>query len=230
MIRNLKILGLALVAVFAMSAMAASAASAAQSVFTSDGPTTLDGVEDGVNQFVYPGEGTVTCSGSTFTGHEVGSTTNGIPNNATTATITPHYNNPNCTVNSGEHKATVAMNGCDFVFHLGETTSGTSEHGVTADVVCPGTSVIEVDVFFASNNENLTVCLLKIGPQNGLKGFDVSNDGSEKLTLTGETTEIHASKSGLCGAGSTTTASYKVNVTASGTNAAGGSTGIQVSD
>jgi hypothetical protein len=49
MIRNLKALGLALVAVFALSALAASAASAQQGVFTSSDGTakTLIGTETG---------------------------------------------------------------------------------------------------------------------------------------------------------------------------------------
>ena len=45
MIRNLKVLGLALVAVFAMSAMVASAASAG--VLTSDGPVKIKATETG---------------------------------------------------------------------------------------------------------------------------------------------------------------------------------------
>jgi hypothetical protein len=103
MIRNLKALGLALVAVFALSAVAASAASAQQGFITSTGPVTLDGVEDGTNYFeihnLEPfGKVRVECPGSTFKGHEVGST-KGIPSGAKTATITPNYNNLTCNIN-----------------------------------------------------------------------------------------------------------------------------------
>lgn len=38
---------------------------------------------------------------------------NGVPDNATTATITPKYNNLSCTVNSGEHKAAYARTATD---------------------------------------------------------------------------------------------------------------------
>ena len=71
MIRNLKALGLALVAVFAMSAMAASASSAS---VTSDGPFTLTGTETGGTETNYlEAFGLKTkCPGSTSKGEAEG--------------------------------------------------------------------------------------------------------------------------------------------------------------
>jgi hypothetical protein len=237
MIRNLKALGLALVAVFALSAVAASAASAQQGFITSTGPVTLDGVEDGTNYFeihnLEPfGKVRVECPGSTFKGHEVGST-KGIPSGAKTATITPNYNNLTCNINENEHKATVTTNGCDFVFHLGETTAEHVEYKVTADIVCPTGKEIEVEAYFSGSNENLKVCTVKVPAQNGLVGLDIRNDpeGTGALTITGLVTGIHATWSGLgCTAGETNNATYTANITATGTNSEGGATAVSISE
>jgi hypothetical protein len=63
MSRNLKVLGLALVAVFALSAMVASAASA--SVFTTTSGATITGNQRGIHKFTVTGQ-TITCSTLTF--------------------------------------------------------------------------------------------------------------------------------------------------------------------
>lgn len=236
MTRNLKVLGLALMAVFAFSAMAASAASAQeQGMLTTEAgnPVTLDATETGVeaNSLTAFGE-KVECPGSSYDGHEVGSTTNPVPNKATTATITPTYNQATCVATPGPHKATVTTNGCDYVFHVGETTpAGNKEgtYGVTADVVCPATKSIIVDVYFASGNENIKVCEVTIGPQTGLAGGHLTNTPSEDVDVTGTFKGIKASKSGLCGAASTETAEFHIDATIKGTF--GGETeGITISD
>jgi hypothetical protein len=124
MIRNLKVLGLALVAVLAMSALAASAASAQQGKLTINGGTevTLDATENGLNAFTAFGA-EVECPGSTITGHKINTTPHTlIPANATEITLTPNFVNCVARDSTGTHKATVTMTSCDFHAKVGVTT------------------------------------------------------------------------------------------------------------
>ncbi len=248
MTRNLKALGLALVAVFALSAVAASAASA-QTVgkLTVDSGTsvTLDGSEDGANTLVYPGlEGNVECPGSSIVGHKVethAETTTKIamkepthpliPANSSDATITPNF--VNC--KNGGHKVTVTMNGCDFDFHIGLTTAIADTYALTADVHCPPGASIEVHVYLASNNSNTTICTLTVHEQTGITGFDIANEVNAKgetetmtLTATGTAKNIKVTKSGLCGAGETSVAEQTINYTLKGTTATGLPVGVTI--
>jgi hypothetical protein len=233
MIRNLKVLGLALVAVFAMSAVVASAASAANGLLTSDGAATLDATEIAgeINVFTaFTGE--VKCPGSTIAGHEVGSTTNGVPSGSSNATLTPTYSNPNCVaVLGGNHKATVTTNGCDYVLHLGETSGVADTYKSTVDVVCPTGASIIVEVYFATNNENLKVCEITVGPQTARAGGTVKDTTTGDLEVHGTYTNISASQTGAgcVGGATTTTAELHANLTVKGTNAAGGATSISLS-
>ncbi len=237
MIRNLKALGLALVAIFALSAMLASMASASrQGVLTSDGPVTLDGEEDGPNFFADPpAPGKVECPGSIVTGHRYNVTPHeAIPKTGeTTVTITPHFEN----CKNGGSKVTVTMNGCDFVFHVGETTEKVEdgEYKLTADVICPAGKVIEVHQYLASNNENVLTCTLTVPEQKGITGFDISNDvkegkTTETLTATGTSKNVHVITEGLCGSSTSLVAEQTINYTIKGTNATKEETGIKITD
>jgi hypothetical protein len=234
MIRNLKVLGLALVAVFAMSAIAASAASAQNGRITSTGPVTLDATEitTEVNALTAFG-GEVKCPGSTITGHEVGSTTKGVPSGAETATLTPDYNQAACVaVFSGTtHKATVTMNGCDYVLHAGTTTGVADTYSATVDVVCPAGASIIVDAYFAASNENLKICEITVGPQTGLAGPTIKDTTTGDLEVHGTFTGIHASQTGAgcIGGSTTTTGQFHANLTVKGTNGAKENTAISLS-
>jgi hypothetical protein len=236
MIRNLKVLGLALVAVFAMSAVVASAASAANGLLTSDGPATLDATEIAgqLNVFTAFG-GEVKCPGSTITGHEVGSTTKGVPSGSSNATLTPDYNQATCVavISGTSHKATVTMNGCDYVLHLGETNGEIDTYKSTVDVVCPAGASIIVDVYFATNNENLKVCEITVGPTNnaGRAGGTIKDTTTGDLEVHGTYKAISASETGAgCVGGPTTvTAELHANLTVKGTNALKENTNISLS-
>jgi hypothetical protein len=234
MIRNLKTLGLALVAVFAMSSMVASAASAANGLLTSDGAVTLDATEIAgeINVFTAFG-GQVKCPGSTITGHEVGHATNGIPSGSSNATLTPDYNQAACAAVIGgtSHEATVTMNGCDYALHLGETNGVADTYKSTVDVVCPANASIIVDAYFAASNENLKVCEITVGPQTARAGGTVKDTTTGDLEVHGTYTNISASQTGAgcIGGASTTTAELDANLTVKGTNAAGGATPISLS-
>ncbi len=256
MIGNLKALGLALVAVFALSAMAASAAFAhPQGQLTSPGPVTLDINEiAGETNALTAFKETVTCAGSTFTGHkvmtqaetltreEMGEATHDLlPIPSTTATITAHYNEPACTSvgAAGTHKATVTMNGCDYVFHVGETATDVNKkliadtYNVTADVVCPTGKSIILHVYFAKANENVLLCEVTVGPQVGLAGPTVktiTTASPHDLEIHGTFKNIAATKSGTCGHEATATAEFHINATVKGTNNLGQPAAITISD
>jgi uncharacterized membrane protein len=228
MIRNIKVLGLALVAVFAMTAVAASAASAQQGYFTADGSATGDGVDiAGKNQLTAFGN-TVECPESTY---DVESTSGGlVASGSTTFTVTPAYNNSKC--NSGGLKATVNMNGCDFVFHIGETTGGGETYGVTADLKCPAGKTVDIEAFLSASNENIKACTITFGEtgNQGLSGPHLTNKTGGKVELSGTATGVHATESGLCGNKTTETGEYDTGVTISGTDSKGAATEISISD
>lgn len=233
MIRNLKALGLALVAVFALSAVAASAASAQQGVLTSDGPVTLDMTETGVGQNATTMFGEkIECQGTIYTGHQYNVTPHmPIPGPTTTITVTPHYNNANCTAFPGPTKATITMNGCDFVFHIGGTVAA-DRYALFADIVCPVGQQIEKHVYLAPNNEEVSWCTYTIGPQAGLPGgrLTTTTNGAEDVDIVGAFKNIHVEKHGMCGAGTTNFGEWDVDLTVKGTNPGGGPTGITVTD
>jgi hypothetical protein len=218
MIRNLKALGLTLVAVFAMSAMVASAASA--SVITSDGAVTLKGTETGVagsNSLSAFGQ-TLQCPGSTYTGHKVNVTPHVlVPSGATETTITPTY--VNC-VDQESRPLTVDMNGCDYVFKDATNVSA-GTYSILVDIVCPVNKSIEVTG---------GVCTLKVGAQTNKAGFHLTNTGSgtsDDVDLTGEIKTIKASACG--GLLNTEAGIQKSDVTVKGFNSAGVETGVTIS-
>jgi hypothetical protein len=241
MIRNLKVLGLALVAVFAMSAMAASGASAqTNGKFTSDGPATLDGVNTGEeleNSLTAFGQET-TCPNATYTGHEVGSLTNGVPNNAGSATITPHYGLCNTTPG---FRTTVDMNECDYVFHLGETTPvpGNDEYFINSTVECDEGKHIVITLFTNATQhaENKPFCNITVTEEEktytGLKARDTTN-GTIDITGTIEGITVDKKKNTLdngilCPEKNNETSILHIDVSVTGKNASGGATGIGIS-
>lgn len=230
MIRNLKVLGLAMVAILAMSAMVATAASA-QGKLTSDGPVTLDGVEAGAaseNALTSFG-GETRCPGSTYTGHEVGSTTKLVPSGSTAVTLTPHYNQPNCVSVSGgsSFSSTVDMNSCDYVLDLGATSG--AGYAVTATVVCKNVGDHILVTQFSSDSHAFRVCSVTVGPQS-VTGAVASNGTGGHINLKGTFTGVDATRSGLCGASTTETGEFHINATVSGTNAEKGATAVSLSD
>jgi hypothetical protein len=146
MIRNLKALGLALVAVCALGALAASSASAVTDVVTtSAGNTWVTGTSHD-NVFNIPGKMEVKCTTSKYfatvnngnTHVTVGATYSGIINE------TPHTN-PDCTV-SGVINTTalITMNGCDYEMTGTTTGADAGKTDATLSVLCPAGKKIEI--------------------------------------------------------------------------------------
>jgi hypothetical protein len=126
MSRNLKVLGLALVAVLAMSVMVASAASASQYTASAYPATATGANTSGKETFTTPG-GTVQCD-SHFQGTLAAA--------SSTLTVTPKYTN--C-VAFGFLNATVEFKGCDYLFHAGASKGG-GVYDNSVDIACPAGS------------------------------------------------------------------------------------------
>jgi hypothetical protein len=239
MIRNLKALGLALVAVVAISVMAASAASAAtpgeMTVGAGTQNVTATEIAAGVNRFTMFGN-SLECPGSNYSIWKYNSTLpeEPVPNAVTTVTAFPNFKQSACKSGLGT-KATVTVNSCDFVFHVGETTGGGETYAVTADVVCPG--LVEVDMHFYASaaNENIVVCTVNFGTQSGLTGTahltnGVAPSGKKDVTLSGIFKGLHVIETGLCGNKTETGGEFHISATFQGTNGAGAATDFFVTD
>jgi hypothetical protein len=235
MTRNLKALGLAVLAICTMSA---SAASAQQGKLTSDGPVTLHIKENpppAVNAPVVAFGAETKCPSSSYTGHRYNVTPHSrIESGATTVTVTPHYSQSECT--SSGFSSTIDMNGCDYVFHIGSTTGGVAgTYGVTADVVCPVGGHIVVTVWNGQTHvaPAFIVCTVTVKPQTGLIGPHLTNQaGGQHVLMRGTFNNVHVTRSGPCTGGptqTTTEGQIHIDATISGTNEAGGATAISIS-
>jgi hypothetical protein len=243
MIGKLKIPGLAMFAVFTFATMSATVASA-QTIgkVTSTGPVTQIGTatgagsENGITAFA----GSISCPNVVYTGHELNSLTNPIPSGSSTATITPHWKV--CTAFGAP--ATVDMNGCDFVFELGETTThqglGPNDfYKITAKVEGCTTGKNPVVTVFgtaAKHTANEPFCEVEITPETDPKKQNiVARDTTNGFVdVTGTLEELAAHKrsptgSILCPTETTTTGIIHIDVTGSGTNASGAATTLALS-
>ncbi len=234
MIRKLKTLGLTLVAVTVLGAVSAAAASAqTQGMFTTDGPSaTLDVTETGgagANGFTAPGT-KVECPGTTAVGHEVGNTTKAVPNKAKAVTITPTYKGCKGTVGKNSYPLTITLNGCDFVYHIGETVAANT-YATTVDIVCPPGKAIVME-FFMDDKHTMKLCEDSINPVNNVVGPHIkSTPADDDVDITGSEA-VKVSQTGLCGEEESeeAAASFDVDLTVKGTNSTGGATGITVTD
>jgi hypothetical protein len=241
MIRNLKALGLALVAIFAMGAVVASAASAqvGQGFLTSDGPVTLDTKENtevgaGPNKLTAFG-GQTTCPGTVFTGHKYNVTPHTyIPVPATTATITAHYGPCHTKDKSGaSFFTTVDMNKCDFVFHVGTTTpaGAINTYGVSATVVCQNVGEHIQVTLFSSSSEALRVCTITITDPKEVSGPHLTTDTvKDDINIKGTFGPFTVHKSGLCGAEEDKDGTLHIDATITGTNANKEPTNVTITD
>jgi hypothetical protein len=241
MTRNLKALGLALVALFAFAAVAASGASAQRLTTEGSKAVTLTGTETGAtydNSLTVFGN-RLHCPGSTITGHkkmtEAETATRRhdlIQPNATEITLTPHLRN--CTTEEGANRfsTTVDMNGCDYLLTIGALVS-LETYKTDVHVVCPSGRFIEVTQF-SSASHALRVCTEKITTttptshahiRNTPAAFGTRND----LDIVGTFTDIEAHKSGLCGSATSKVAELHIDVTVKAIDSLGAQTGITIS-
>jgi len=162
MIRNLKVLGLAVVAMLAMTAVLVPVAQADEPVtehFTAVDetyPESFTGT-NGVGSETFTTEaGTVECA-SKFTGSAAGETT--------TITVTPEYEN--CKA-FGFLNATVSHEGCHYLFHLTTKLAGPVWQA-HVDVTCPEGKSIKIVA---------GTCEATVGAQPGLTTVNLRNNGA----------------------------------------------------
>src|SRR5215218_10217192 len=214
--RNLKIFGLAFVAVLAMSAVAVSAASADDKRTAEVYPTTLTGGPDpgaAADLFVTTA-GNVTCPNPTYDATVAGPTT--------TIEISPNYG---LGCKALGFPATIDVNGCTYLVHL---TAGTTTEG-TVDIKCPAGKEITVTANPAEAPHNLTPkCVIHVKEQLGLGTLKITNVGvatTRELTLDINIEKIHYTHTsgaglgtglGACTAGTGTTGTLTAKATVTG--------------
>lgn len=155
MARNLKTLGLTLLAAFAMSAVTASAASANPLFHSEAEDTTLTGSQGQIVATVLTTDlGELKCKTVKFTGTQEAVTTS-------TMTLRPKYEQ--CQL--GGENATVTENECGFLFHLAAAEAGFEAN---MDIECPAGNKLVIHV---------PECTTTIPPQAGLKKVTFTNEG-----------------------------------------------------
>jgi hypothetical protein len=224
MIRNLKALGLALVAVLAMSAMAASAAQAETADFSAaEYPAHIDGVTDGFNTFEMGGL-KLTCEAKG---------TAELKEESSELTATVEYHTCHVVVLGVTFPITVDMNECHYLFTAGtyaptETNGAGAAHG-TVHITCPEKKQIEITVFKAGGAhtpENIR-CTIDVAAQTPTEGsIDYFNETTESVmavTLQATEVKVKATKTAtgsLCPETKEETATYNGSVWVKATNKA----------
>lgn len=195
MIRNLKALGLALIAVFAMSAMAATGAQG-QGLFTADKyPATLGATSNG-NYFESGGRQYV-CEVTHFSGT--------LEESAESLTITPdftdHPQGNNCYVFIGSVKfvVTVTENGCDYVLQDATTEPGKTDYETALDIACPEGSAIVLHMRHLMIDDD--ACSFTIHSQEA-EGALTAHNSSGHIFLSGTIdvkATFHSNSTIVCG-------------------------------
>ncbi len=236
MIRSLKTLGLALVAVLALSAMVASAASAAPKLtpVPEEYPVTLKGEQMTTNTLALEGGRKVECTGATF----AGTIASKAEAEESKLTVEPAYSGCTATILGNKDLATITLNGCDYLLTSSETTTGTiaaegwEVTGKEVHLQCPAGASIEIHVFTTEANDlsNTPLCTYKIGAQTPTGDLDYKlteknaegngTKGGINETVTGVTTTRASGTATNCGAASQS-GSLTGEVTVEGFNKAG---------
>jgi hypothetical protein len=224
MTRNLKVLGLAVMAVLAMSVMAATAAQA--KTFTASAgvyPVTGESSIVTPNIFTVEGGREVTCEKTVF--HTT------LPAASEQLTVTPTYSECHAKILGNKLDATVTFNKCDYLF----TTSG------LVHLECPNVGEdVEIHIYagFKVPHEAATqICKYTIKPQT-VNSVDYTNQSSgttEDVLVTATGKEIKVEKTlgtkANCGQEKqegVNGATYTGSVTVKGKNAGGTQVGIHV--
>jgi hypothetical protein len=207
--RNLRILGLAFVAMLAMSAVMAAGASGNE-LTAEEYPATLTGVKDPTE--AAPDKLVLTAGNISCTTPKYDATLNKAE---TTVSVTPSYTG--CT--SFGFPATVHINGCTYLLHLGAAGSTAA----TVDIVCPAGQEITITANPAEHG--LTPkCTVHIKPQTLGGSVTIKNIGAgttRELTLEINLTNIHYTHTegtglGKCSAGTGATGSISAKAQVTG--------------
>jgi len=248
MTRNLKVLGLALVAVFAISAVAASVASAettSPGLFTfnvgANELATIDDEQEGINTFTLNGLaftcGTVTTMGTPVktkaaVPDEVEADTKGPA--STDITFSYIFGPTNChVVIAGLTKTvTITTNGCGAIWDAKTTVTKTGfENTALSTVECPINKKIEIHVYSEKAGEATTNCtydIEAIAANTTVPGITLTNKSNTPGLPNDITADINTGttvnntiKSAVCGLNATENLVYKGELTIQATNEAG---------
>jgi hypothetical protein len=210
--RKIKALGLALVAVLAIGAVAAQGAWANAPKFAAGGypaHITAEADPSAPAQTLTTSIGEVTCSELSGTATLEGQSSE---------LLGEHIEYDGCQLTEGEVPATVAMNGCHYVFEVQATVSETTSTG-SVDIECTTKKPILIDVDDGA-------CLIEVpGGQHltGVAYHNVHPEGhEEELTVEANlANQLEAAYEGaLCGEGVDKEASYSGKLIASAKNEA----------
>lgn len=202
MTRNLKALGLALVAVFAMSALSAAGAQASNEAtyHISEAPGEASGTQVAANEFHVPGAGTVACTGANFPGSVSEATVHSFR-------VTPEYSG--CKA-FGFATTDIITTNCHFLFTTPTTTTATQYHAIVHVECTSGAKIKITPTFFGSS-----VCTVEVGSQTPGGNVDIENKESESHVLVTSTAVEVAHTSG-CGASEAADGVYTGSVTEKG--------------
>jgi len=203
MIRNLKGIGLALIAVFALTALVSSAAQAEVTFTAGANPAVLTGEQiktsEHTDHTFTVGSRVITCESAIFEG------TSATP--AKSLTIEPTYSL--CTATGGL-PATVTMNECDYVFNQPVFNAGAGDYTGTVNLKCPAGKRVEVHIYSSAANHaaGSSICTVTVLPFENLGSNTYQNiaGNPDHVHVTTEVknipVEIHGSAL-LCGSGTT---------------------------
>ncbi len=249
MIRNLKALGLALVAVFAMSAVASSMASAEVTkpgLFTFGVAATelseLHAEQVGATPDTFTLNGlALTCGTVTLTGNPV--KTKASPNediveantkgsSSTDITLTPTYDKCHVVIAGLTKTITVTTNDCSFVFDAKTTeTKGVVSNTALTTIECPAGKKIEIHIYSTAGTEVGTTCTYDVeatAANTTLPGIKLDNKVNTPAsaddilaTIKVEGIEVNNTiKSAVCGQNAIEKATYDGEDTIRATNEA----------
>ncbi len=206
--RNLKALGLSLVAVFAMSAMVAQAASADPLFKSDDVHTSINGSQDGTHVFEAGAGNEVKCTTAEFDGTTTGTSTDEL-------TIEPTYKG--CTA-FGFATTHVKFNSCDYLF-----TSTTGE-GEDVHLNCENEDTVELTPTLFG----FSVCTVHVF-DGTFEEVTYDNVANGDVQVTAAATGISYEETGSgCDVGSGNDGTYTGNATVKGTDTGGEDVDIEV--
>jgi hypothetical protein len=222
MISRTRVLGLTLVAVLLISATVASVASATPLFTAAAYPTKIDATGEeaiGAESEYFESVGRkLECEKVHYSGT--------LSEKSNTMTVTPdvtdHTQGGNCRA-GGSLVVTVTENGCQYLLHVAEKSSG--DYKLRTDVVCPEGKTIVTHIRNLLNNAD--ACTITIGPQI-TTGTMTTTNSSGHVNVSGSIgikQTLHSSNTALCGQESGTskevTTNYVINkaltVTGNGT-------------
>jgi len=224
MLRNLRVLALALTMAVALSATALANFDSEVEV------TKLSGGQSTTHEFTVAA-GSTTCEEASFPGESIGVLSGGAYT-ISELIIKPVYSKCFTVVLGEKRVLDLNMNGCDYLFKSGATTeSGTKVHG-TVDVVCPAGQSIDIQITGAE------ICTVRVPAQTAVAGITYHNIGTESerdvVTTTSISTLEYTQHGFLCPGNSfSSTKTFKNGkyigtTTEIGKNGAGNQVGIWV--